>query len=474
MIKEKRIDATGVLLQNGHIVLPDRTYVGDLRIRDGVIAETGQFEPEEGERTLDCTGCYVLPGGIETHTHLQLESMGTVTADDFETGTRAALYGGTTTVLDFATQFHGESMAEGLARWHQKAKNNCYIDYGFHMALTEWNADLKSEMATIVEGGISSFKIYMAYKNNMMLQEDEIYDALSETKRLGATVGFHCENGLLIDVLVKEAKASGNLSPWYHQWTRPPVFEEEAITRLETVNALLHADHYVVHLSTADGLNAILKARSSGNEVVAETCPQYLLLDNTRYGTETSDDFEAAKYIMSPPLRDKSHQDHLWDGLACGDIQFVGTDHCSFNYRGQKEMGLGDFSKIPNGAPGIELRLLLLYTYGVEKGRMDISRYSEVTSTNAAKYFGLYPKKGILLPGSDADIVVLDPEPEWQVTSDLLHENCDYTPYEGFYMKGAVRDVFLRGRQKIASGKLVKDVRDGQYLRRGRPLKDIR
>ena len=252
------------------------------------------------------------------------------------------------------------------------------------------------------------------------------------------------------------------------------MFEEEAITRLETVNALLHADHYVVHLSTADGLDAILKARSSGIDVIAETCPQYLLLDNTRYGTEMSEDFEAAKYIMSPPLRDKSHQEPLWDGLACGDIQFVGTDHCSFNYCGQKEMGLGDFSKIPNGAPGIELRLLLLYTYGVEKGHMDISRYSEVTSTNAAKYFGLYPKKGILLPGSDADIVVLDPEPEWQVTSDLLHENCDYTPYEGFYMKGAVRDVFLRGQHKIVSGKLVKDVRDGQYLRRGRPLKDIR
>lgn len=463
-----------LLLKDGYIVLPHETRQGSIRIKGETILEMGDLSPLPGEETLDCRGSYFLPGGIETHTHLQLESMGTVTADDFETGTRAALAGGTTTVIDFATQFHGESMARGLERWHEKADGRCHIDYGFHMALTEWNQELKAEMEEVVAGGISSFKMYMAYKNNMMVEEDQIYDALEEADRLGATIGFHCENGHLIDVLVHREKALGHLSPYYHQVTRPDDLEEEAIVRLGAVNSLLHANHHVVHLSTAKGLSAIRRSRERGIRVIVETCPQYLLLDASLYGGPTSDSFEAAKYIMSPPLRTRRDQEALWQGLASSEIQFVGTDHCSFNYRGQKEMGRGDFSKIPNGAPGIELRMQLLYSYGVARGRMDINRFSVITSTNAARYFGLYPKKGILQEGSDADIVVLDPDPEWTVAQASLHENCDYTPYEGLAMKGRIREVFLRGRRKLASGKIVVDEADGRYLKRALPDMDIR
>lgn len=461
------------LLKDGFIVLPEKTFKGSIRLHGEIIDEIGDLTPQDNEEVLDCTGCYLLPGGIETHTHLALESMGTVTADDFETGTRAALVGGTTTVIDFATQFHGETMARGLERWHQKADGKAQIDYAFHMAMTEWNQELKREMASIVEGGISSFKLYMAYRNNMMVQEDEIYEALEEANRLGATIGFHCENGLIIDVLVKEAKEQGHLTPYYHPLTRPAELEEEAIVRLETINQILHARHHVVHLSTARGLEAIKGMRSRGVSVIAETCPQYLLLDASLYGSPTSEDFEGAKYIMSPPLRERRDQEALWGGLAAGDIQFVGTDHCSFNFKGQKEMGRGDFSKIPNGAPGIELRMNLLYSYGVADGRFDINRYSVITATNAAKYFGIYPAKGILQKGSDGDVVVFDPDVTWTVTSEKLLENCDYTPYEGFELKGKVRDVFLRGRHKVASGKLIVDEGDGRYLKRGLPDTEI-
>ncbi len=463
-----------ILLKDGFIVLPEKTLEGSIRICCETIIALGDLTPLEDETVIDCSGCYLLPGGIETHTHLDLESMGTVTADDFRSGTRSALAGGTTTVIDFATQFHGESMARGLERWHEKADGKSAIDYGFHMAMTEWNQNLRREMASVVDGGITSFKMYMAYKGRMMVQEDDIYEALEEAGRLGATIGFHCENGLLIDLLTRRIRGEGHLSPYYHQMTRPDEIEGEAIDRLETVVYLLHTNHYIVHLSTARGLSSILRARERGNQVVVETCPQYLLLDHSRYGTPEGDDFEAAKYIMSPPLRDRRDQEALWQGLASGGIQFVGTDHCSFNFIGQKEMGRHDFSAIPNGAPGIELRMNLLYAYGVVRGRMDINRFSVVTSTNAAKYFGLFPRKGILQVGSDADIVVFDPRAEWTVSSDLLHDNCDYTPYEGFALKGRVRDVFLRGSHKVASGKIISENTDGRYMRRALPDSDIR
>ncbi|MBC7560620.1 MAG: dihydropyrimidinase [Dermatophilaceae bacterium] len=461
-----------VLLSGGMVTTATQSRLAAVRSTDGRIVEIGDLVPRPGEEVIDCSGCLVLPGGIETHSHLDLEAVGTVTADDFASGTRSALAGGTTTVLDFGTQFHGESLAEGLARWHDKARGQAVTDYGFHLAMTQWRPEFADEMAQIVAAGITSFKLYMAYRGSMMVEDDEIYAALSASSRLGATIGFHCENGLVIDALVREELARGHTGTFYHQRTRPPALEREAFGRLTTIAELLDAQHYIVHLSAGETIEEVRRARQRGSKVVAETCPQYLLLDDSLYGTPECDDLEARQYVMSPPLRAPENLDALWAGLADGDIQFVGTDHCSFNLKGQKDQA-PDFARIPNGAPGIELRLALLYTYGVAAGRISPERFVAVTAENAARYFGLYPRKGTLLPGSDADIVVNDPKPSWTVRHDVLHDNVDHTPYEGRRIQGRVRDVFLRGHHVVADGVLAGDLAPGEFVPCGLPDSDI-
>jgi dihydropyrimidinase len=452
-----------------------RSRLASVRSADGRIAEIGDLVARPGEEVVDCAGCLILPGGIETHSHLDLEAMGTVTADDFATGTRSALAGGTTTVLDFATQFHGESLMEGLARWHKKAGGQAVSDYGFHLAMTQWRPEFADEMAEVVEAGVTSFKMYMAYRDSMMVEDDQIYAALSASSRLGATIGFHCENGFMIDALVRQELARGHIGAFYHQGTRPPALEREAAGRLTTIAGLLDAQHYIVHLSAGETIEEVRRARQRGSTVVAETCPQYLLLDNSLYGTreqDDSDELDVRQYVMSPPLRAAENLDALWAGLADGDIQFVGTDHCSFNLHGQKDQA-SSFPGIPNGAPGIELRLPLLYTYGVATGRISAERFVAVTAENAARYFGLYPRKGTLQPGSDADIVVYDPGPRWTVRHDMLHDNVDHTPYEGRQIQGRVRDVFLRGHHVVADGVLADDLAPGQFVACGPPDSDI-
>jgi dihydropyrimidinase len=443
-----------------------------VRSSDGRIVEIGDLTPRTGEEVIDCSGCLVLPGGIETHSHLDLEGMGTVTADDFATGTRSALAGGTTTVLDFATQFHGESLMDGVRRWHEKARGRAVTDYGFHLAMTQWRPEFADEMAEVVEAGITSFKMYMAYRGSMMVEDDEIYAALAASSRVGATIGFHCENGLVIDALVRGELARGHTGAFYHQRTRPPALEREALSRLTMIAELLDAQHYIVHLSAGETLDEVRRARQRGSKVVAETCPQYLLLDDSLYGTANSDDLEVRAYVMSPPLRAAENLEALWAGLADGDIQFVGTDHCSFNLHGQKDQAT-DFTRIPNGAPGIELRLALLYTYGVAAKRISAERFVAVTAENAARYFGLYPRKGTLLPGSDADIVVYDPRPRWTVSHDQLHDNVDHTPYEGRQIQGRVRDVFLHGHHVLRDGVLADDLAFGEFVACGPPDSEI-
>lgn len=464
-----------VLLSGGMVTTAAQSRLAAVRFSDGRIVEIGDLTPQLGEEVVDCSGCLVLPGGIETHTHLDLEAMGTVTADDFASGTRSALAGGTTTVLDFATQFHGESLMQGLARWHKKARGQALSDYGFHLAMTEWRPEFADEMAEVVESGVTSFKMYMAYRDSMMVEDDEIYAALSASSRLGATIGFHCENGLMIDALVREELARGHTSAFYHQRTRPPALEREALGRLTTIAGLLDAQHYIVHLSAGETIEELRRARARGSKVVAETCPQYLLLDDSLYGTpesDSSDELEVRAYVMSPPLRAAENLDALWAGLAGGDIQFVGTDHCSFNLHGQKDKAK-DFASIPNGAPGVELRLALLYTYGVASGRISPERFVAVTAENAARYFGLYPRKGTLLPGSDADIVVYDPRPRWMVRHHDLHDNADHTPYEGRQIQGRVRDVFLRGGHVVRDGVLADRIPPGEFVTCGPPDSDI-
>lgn len=461
-----------VLLSGGMVTTATQSRLASVRTSDGRIVEIGDLEARPGEEVVDCGGCLVLPGGIETHSHLDLEAMGTITADDFATGTRSALAGGTTTVLDFATQFHGETLTQGLQRWHKKARGQAVTDYGFHLAMTQWRPEFADEMAQIVAAGVTSFKMYMAYRGSMMVEDDEIYAALSASSRLGATIGFHCENGLVIDALVRQELARGHTGAFYHQYTRPPALEREAVGRLTMIAELLDAQHYIVHLSAGETIDEVRRARQRGSKVVAETCPQYLLLDNSLYGTAGSDALGVRAHLMSPPLRAPENLDALWAGLADGDIQFVGTDHCSFNLHGQKDQA-SDFASVPNGAPGIELRLALLYTYGVAQQRISAERFVAVTSENAARYFGLFPRKGTLLPGSDADIVVYDPRPSWTVRHDLLHDNVDHTPYEGRQIQGRVRDVFLRGQQVVADGVLAAALAPGEFVACGLPDGDI-
>ncbi|MCO5308948.1 MAG: dihydropyrimidinase [Austwickia sp.] len=462
------------LLRGGTVVAAEGSRRADLRLRDGVVVELGDLEPDSGEPVLDCTGCLLLPGGIDTHTHLDLEcGPGLTTADDFASGTRSALAGGTTTVLDFATQFHGESLAFGLDRWHAKAAGVSSCDYGFHLAMTEWQPGFADQMADIVAAGVTSFKLYMAYRGSMMVEDDEIRAALQASERLGTTIGFHCENGRLVDALVREYVAAGRRTPYYHQASRPAELEREAINRLGVIAAPLEALHYVVHLSSGGSLAEIRAARERGARMVVETCPQYLVLDGSRYGDPDTDELTSRAYVMSPPLRTPADQDLLWDALADGTIQFVGTDHCSFTLAGQKAAA-ADFAHTPNGGPGLELRMGLLYTYGVAAGRLTPERFVEVTSTNAAKYFGLYPRKGVLAPGSDADIVVYDPNGEHLVRHADLHDATDHTPYEGLPLRGRVRDVFLRGEHVVRGGDLVAGEPTGRFVARALPDSDIR
>jgi dihydropyrimidinase len=463
-----------LLLQDGELITAEGSRRGSLRVDGSTIREVGTLLPRPGDTVIDCAGCLILPGGIETHSHLDLEcGPGLVTADGFGSGSRAALAGGTTTVLDFATQFAGQSLTEGLQRWHAKADGVCVTDYGFHLAMTQWRPEFAAEMAEIVAAGITSFKLYMAYRDTMMVDDDQILAALRAAQRLGTTIGFHCENGYLVSALVAEALAAGRTGSCQHPRTRPAELEREAINRLGVIGRLADAEHYVVHLSSGLSLPEIRAARDRGSRMTVETCPQYLVLDEDLYGPPDGDELQARKYVMSPPLRPKDHQVELWRGLASGEIQFVGTDHCSFTASEQKAEA-ADFSTVPNGVPGIELRLAVLYTYGVAAGRLSPERFAAVTSENAARYFGLFPRKGTLRPGSDADVVVYDPAPTWTVSHQLLHDAADYTPYEGMTMRGRVRDVFLRGQHVVRHGQLADHLPPGRYLRRDRPESGIR
>ena len=454
----------GIVLKGGKVITAEKTYESDVRIEGKKIVSIGENLIQEGDKVVDVTGCYLLPGGIDPHTHMDLDVGSTVTADDFESGTKAAVMGGTTTLIDFATQDRGHSLKEALANWHKKAENKCYCDYGFHMAITEWNKSISEEMKDMVDSGVSSFKMYMAYKSTLQVDDGAIYQALKRSNEVGGLLGFHCENGDVIDVLIKESIEKGNTSPKYHPLSRPVEIEREAIYRIVSLAELAKAPVYVVHLSSKAGLDVALEGRKRGVEVYLETCPQYLLLDDSCYGED--DDFNGAKYVMSPPLRKVEDENALWDGLRKGEVNTIATDHCSFNFEGQKELGLKDFSKIPNGGPGIEHRVPLIYTYGVCENKISLNQWVELTSTNAAKLFGMYPQKGTIEVGSDADILVYDPSFNGVIKAEDQTQNVDYTPYEGFEQKGRVKHVYLRGKVVVEDSKLVALKPEGTYIHR--------
>lgn len=451
----------GLILKGGTIVTAEKIYKSDIKIVKEVIAEIGKNLKCDNYEVIDVSGCHIIPGGIDTHTHFDMNAGSTKTADDFESGTKAAIIGGTTTVLDFAETSSDEDLIEGIKTYHKKADGKCSCDYGFHMTITKLDTDTFKFMEELISEGVTSFKMYMAY-DGMKVDDGTIYKVLEKARELGCIVEFHCESGDLLDVLVEENVKAGNLKPKYHPLSRPNIVEREAVSRLADITQLAYSRSYVVHLSCKESLVVVKNARKRGVNMIVETCPQYLLLEDKLYSNEG---FEGAKYVMSPPLRKKEDIECLWNGIRDGDIQTVGTDHCSFNFRGQKDMGIDDFSKIPNGAPGVEQRIELLYTYGVAIGRISFNKFVEITSTNAAKIFGMYPKKGEIKVGSDADLVVLDTTKEKIITSTTQQQNVDYTPYEGFKVSCEIRDVFLRGEHVVKCGK-IKKKNKGKYLKR--------
>src|SRR4051794_8297483 len=451
-----------ILIKHGTIVTAVDQYAGDVFIDGGRIATMGTALTMPADRVIDASGRYVLPGGIDVHTHLDMPFGGTTSADDFETGTIAAAHGGTTTVVDFAIQYRGQTLHHAMETWMKKAEGKAVIDYGFHMIITELNDQVEIEMDALVRQGVTSFKLFMAYPGVFMLDDASIFKALLRTGKNGGTICMHAENGGVIDVLVKKALAEGKTAPKYHALTRPARAEGEATHRAIALAEMADVPVYIVHLSAAEALEMVTEARDRGLPAYAETCPQYLFLSYDNY---EEPGFEGAKYVMSPPLRGRETQDRLWRGLAFNDLQAISTDHCPFCMK-EKRLGENDFSKIPNGAPGVETRMSLVYDGGVRPGRISLNRFVELTSTSPAKIFGLFPRKGTIAPGSDADIVVFDPNRTITLSAKTLHMNVDYSPYEGRQVTGATDTVLSRGRLVIENAKFVGRRGAGSFLKR--------
>jgi dihydropyrimidinase len=450
------------VLTGGTVITAVDCYQADVRIEGEQVAAIGQHVHQAGDIRVDAGGCFLFPGGIDPHTHFDLPVGETTTADDFISGTIAAAVGGTTTIIDFATQNKGESLTQALANWHEKADGKSYVDYGFHLAVSDLNQGVLEELTTITQRtGVASLKLYMAYKNVLQVDDSTLLKVLQLSKKAGLLVCVHCENGDVIDVLVKEARDKGYREPKFHPLTRPITVEREATYRAICLAEIAGAPLYVVHVSSAAALQTIEEARSRGVAIYGETCPQYLLLDESCYDTE---DFSAAKYVMSPPLRPFANQAALWTGLNNGVLSTVGSDHCSFNLVGQKDLGKSDFSKIPNGGPGVENRFGLLYTQGVVGGKISLNQFVAMTSTNAAKLFGLFPRKGTIAVGSDADIVIWDPSVQSVISARTQMQKVDYNLYEGTQQIGKPRHVFLRGRNIVTDGVLTDDTPAGCYL----------
>lgn len=450
------------VIKNGDVVTATETYRADIGIKDGLIAAIGR--DLTGKETIDASGKYVFPGAVDPHTHLELPFMGTVSADDFETGTIAAACGGTTTIVDFAIQGQGQSLHEALDTWMQRAEGKAVIDYGFHVAIGDMTDEvMNKEMAEMAEKGVTSFKLFMAYKGTFMVDDETLFKALLRAKELGALISVHAENGDVLNYLINKHLAEGKTEPIWHVRSHPPEAEAEATGRAITLAAMTGAPIYVVHLTCAAALQKVKEARDAGHLAFAETCPQYLLFSTENY---LEPNFEGAKYVMSPPLRDKWNQEVLWKGLASGDLQAVGTDHCPFNFVGQKDMGKDDFSKIPNGMPGIETRVPLIYHFGVNEGRFSVNRFVDLVATGPARLFGLSPRKGGITVGGDADLVVFDPEKEMTLTRENLHSNLDHSPYEHVTVKGYPVMTLARGKVIVKDDQFVGEVGAGRYLKR--------
>jgi dihydropyrimidinase len=453
-----------LLIKNGRIITAGEDFTGDVLVTGEVITAIGRDLNAAADRVIDAGGKLVFPGGVDPHVHLDMPFMGTFSSDTYETGTRAALYGGTTSVIDFILQRQGDSLHAALDEWRSRSDGNAVGDYSFHMAVTDFNEQTAPEIQQLIEEeGITSFKTFMAYKGALMIDDRQMIALMREVKKHGGMVTTHATNGDMIDYLVASNRAEGNLTPLYHYLSQPEVTEAEASARFADFANYTDCTAYIVHMTCEGALNAVRDTAKKNHTVFAETCIQYLVLDASLYDKG----FESAKWVMSPPLREKKDQESLWAGIQQGSIQVVATDHCPFMWQ-QKLMGEYDFSKIPNGHPAIEHRLELLYSEGVSKGRISLNKFVELTSTNAAKLFGMFPKKGSIGIGADADLVIFDPAKKHTISASTHHMNVDYSAYEGHEVTGKCETVILRGKIAIENGNCTVDRGYGKFIKRNK------
>lgn len=458
-----------LLIKNGRIITADADFTADIYVDGETIQAIGKNLNIKADTEIDASGKLVFPGGIDPHVHLDMPFMGTFSSDNYETGTRAALFGGTTMVIDFILQKQGNSLQSALDEWRSRSDNNCMSDYSFHMAVTDFNDNTRTEIKKMIEQeGIVSFKTFMAYKGALMIDDRQMIGLMEEVKAHGGLINVHATNGDMIDYLVAKHRAEKKLSPLYHYLSQPEITEAEASERFVDMTYYTGCPGYIVHLTCEGALNAVRNATRRNQKVFVETCIQYLILDASLY----EKDFDGAKWVMSPPLRQPKDQDTLWAGINQGLVQVVATDHCPFKWE-QKLMGKDDFSKIPNGHPAIENRMELLYSEGVHKGKISLNKYVEVACTNPAKIFGMFPRKGTLAPGSDADIVIFDPNEEHELSAATHHMNVDYSAYEGWPITGKVKTVVLRGKVAIDNEQCFVEKGYGKFIKRNKVQQKI-
>jgi dihydropyrimidinase len=461
-----------VLIRNGRVVTAADDYVADLYVEDEAITLIGESLDVPADKVIEAGGKYVLPGCVDPHTHLDMPFGGTVTIDDVESGQTAAAFGGTTCHVDFIIQPHGQTFAAALDEWRSKAVGKQVIDMGYHMAVTDLdNGGTLEELATLPDQGITSYKLFMAYKGALMVDDETLFRTMEVAAQTGALVMVHAENGDVIDVLVKQALAAGNTEPLYHALTRPPEAEGEATNRAIQLAHLAGAPLYVVHVTCKEAVEPIALAREKGWDVWGETCTQYFF---TSLDDIAKPNFEGAKYVFSPPVRDASNHDVLWNAVRNDALSVISTDHCAFLFDGQKTLGKDDFSKIPNGGPGLENRLQMIHEFGVRSGRISLNRMVEVLASNPAKLFGLYPRKGTVAVGSDADLVIFDPEKQVTIAAKTQHSKVDYNLYEGTKVTGSPDVVLLRGRVLVENDELVASPGIGQFVKRARFGEELR
>jgi len=454
-----------VLIEGGRIITAADDYVADVFIEDETITQIGVALDVAADRVIDASGKYVLPGCIDPHTHFDMPFGGTITADDFQSGQTSCAFGGTTCHIDFANQTRGKSFSSGIEDWHAKADGKAMIDYGFHIIVVDVDGGTLEDLATLPDQGVTSYKMLMAYKNVLLVDDQTLFRVMELARDTGALAMIHGENGEVIDLLVRRAVEQGNLDPSWHAKTRPAELEGEATNRAIQIAHVAGCPLYVVHVTCEESVDAIARARAKNWPVWGETCTQYLFVDDTYLDRPG---FEGAKAVFSPPVRDKRNQPILWDAVRDDRLSAISTDHCSFRMSDQKTLGRDNFALIPNGAPGVEDRLLMIHHFGVNEGRISLNRMVELLSTNAAKLFGLYPRKGTIAPGSDADIVIFDPEKEHTISAKTHHSAADYNLYEGTTVTGAPEIVMLRGNVLVEDGELVASPGIGQFVKRAR------